>query len=681
MNEITVRCNLESPQQINQLVYIYVENEPDVDLLYKFIIGKDGTWNTLKDFSEEKCIEWTPKEEGKYIIMVQAKEKDSCKCFDYISRMTYVIGEEEEKLIKEVYSEKENLKIGEKQIITVNTSIQPVMYRYWLKKNDNWEILKDYSPENKIVLTTTKKGEWEVLVECKTLDSENNFDDCKKIKFSVQGLKKVEIVDFKCLSHKKIVGEELRFQVVAEYDKSRSMLYKFVKVDSNGKYKCIQDFSTKNEVSFKEKVQGDYILLCIVKDMYSQNVFDDRALIKYKIKNYEKINIESFITDLSSPQFCGNNIKLSAKATGGKNLVYRFWIEGSYGEDSGYTRYSFYNWKTRKAGKYKLILWVKDASFNGDYEEKTSMEFVLSEKKLEPIKIVDVITSNKDRIVKGDEVRVKAIAKGGGYIRYSFILRKDGQDIQNVNYGGCNWVKFNPKEKGRYELEIRVKDKFSSKKYDVHTITYIDVYDYMPAKIEHVLIPIKDNYLVGERISLEVIMENLKTSLIKYKLNINGHYIDEIDYDVISKYMFTPKYKGKYKVEIYAKNKESDREYDYKKEVEFYVKECTPVTNVKLKLDRLKVKVNQPVLLNVDFQGGKKVMYEFYLMENGEWTRVQKYSFKSDYSFIPFVQGNYRVLVLCKSMYKKCNYEDYDIIEFNTIECKEGIEEIDNTTI
>ena len=51
-------------------------------------------------------------------------------------------------------------------------------------------------------------------------------------------------------------------------------------------------------------------------------------------------------------------------------------------------------------------------------------------------------------------------------------------------------------------------------------------------------------------------------------------------------------------------------------------------------------------------------------MINGEWVLSQSYSRKSYYTFVPFKNGSYRVLVLAKSFHKDIPYEDYDTIEF-----------------
>ena len=80
------------------------------------------------------------------------------------------------------------------------------------------------------------------------------------------------------------------------------------------------------------------------------------------------------------------------------------------------------------------------------------------------------------------------------------------------------------------------------------------------------------------------------------------------------------------------------------------------------------IKVGRDITFEAESQGGKDVCYEFYMMNKGNWVMVQEYSKKKYYSFIPFVSGKYKILVLSKSFYKKVNYEDYDIMEFNVEE-------------
>lgn len=664
MNEINIVFDLQSPQEKDKPINIAIEEKPKEELLYKFIVGSDGTWETLKDFSEDYSVRWFPKKEGKYTIMVQAKSSNSTKSFDYVSRADYIIGEEEEKLIKNIHIDKEKLTVGEKLNLIVEVSKAPCVFRYWIKERDNWELIKDYSADNNLIWSIKDSGEHEILVECKTLDSKDKFDDFHKVKFQVEEIKKLEIIDFKTLASDMLVDAELIFQVEAAHEDNRMVLYKFIKIDSDGNASCIQDYSTKKIVSFVENTPGDYKLLCLAKDMYSQKEYDDRALISYKVKPYKDIVIKSFAADLNSPQVCETAVTLKAVVSGGKELLYRFKIDGNYGEDSGYTRNNTYVWNTRKSGDYKIELLVKDASFEGNHECFAAMDFKIEEQCNDPVIINEVVLDKNNKLIKGEILNIKVIASGGADLRYSFIESKNGKITNKVDYGTCNWVNFTGNEKGNYELEVRVKDKYSNREYDSHSIVHIAVFNYMPAVIEHVLSAVRENHIVGDAVSYNVITQNTKQTLVKYVLSINGQKVEETDFVKDKKYVFTPKCSGLYTLEFYAKNEESEKEFDVKKEIRLKIHDALPITNTKIHCDNTKLEVNKGVTFTVTSEGGKDVLYQFYLMNKGEWNLIQDYSKKDYYSFIPFSKGTYRILALSKSSLKKGAYEDYDLLEF-----------------
>lgn len=665
MNEIDIKCNHESPQMKNTLINISVENNTEKSLTYKFMVGSEGTWKNIKDFGKEPSINWIPNEDGRYIIMVQAKEEPSSKPFDFISRMEYVIGEFDVRLLNNIYLEKEVLKVGEKLIATVNASRSPVIFRFWIKEKENWGLIKDYSTENTLNWSVKVPGKQEIMVQCKNLDSQSDYDDFQIISFEVEGNIPVEITNFKCLSTELLVDSELDFQVETINDDSRIILYKFVKINSKGVAVCIQDFSTKRLVTYTENNSGEYKLLCMVKDMYSNSEYDDRAILSYNIKLYNPICIKSFTTDLSSPQICDTTIVLKPVVTGGKNLLYRFIIDGNYGEDSGYTRNSTFTWNAKKSGKYKLMLWVKDTLYEGNYEASDTIDFIIDQVSDEPVKINEIILDKGEKVLKGELINIKVMATGGADIRYSFIVKKGMQEVEKVEYGTCNWVNFTPEEKGNYELEVRVKDKYSKREFDGHSNVFLDVVNFIPASIDYVLFPPREHFIAGEAIAMNVITRNTSEVLLKYVLSINGHKVEETEFVDNKKYEFVPNYAGKYSIEIYAKSKYSDNEHDFKKETTIDVQAALPVTNTKITGDMFKAVCNETVNFTVSVQGGKDILYEFYLWEKNEWNLVQSYSRNRNFSFIPFVPGNYKLLALCKSQFANCFYEDYDILEFN----------------
>ncbi|KEH98493.1 triple tyrosine motif-containing protein [Clostridium massiliodielmoense] len=667
MNEIIIGCCEKSPKHKNRRITIEILSEPEDDLLYKFIVGYDGTWETLKDFGREKQIVWQPRKGGKYIIMVQAKKENSDKALDYVSKKEIFLKDHNERLIKNIALDKYKLSIGEKLHIKVEmnneTSDEGLIFRYMINKNENWLLLKDYSLEKNFVWSANIPGKYEILVQCKHVNSDKNFEDAMKVGFEVNKVEELEINNFKCLNEGILKDEELVFEVDSKCDEGRTSLYKFVKLDEQGKVTCLQDFSTKKTLSYTESKSGKYKLLCLAKDMYSPKKYDDRAILYYKVKPYADVKIESFSANMSSPQIVNQNIEFNANAIGGKDLRYRFLIEGEENQDSGYIKDSFFNWKPTKCGKYKVSLWVKDISCREKYEAIREIEYKIDEIPREPVKITDILVNKREDLLIGQNVKLKVMAKGGMKLSYSFIIKKDGNQVERIVYKQHSYLNFTPKEEGKYEIEVRVKDKYSRKKFDASSIVSLNVYKYIPGRIDYILVDPKEYYLIGEQIVVNVITKNTKDILLKYSLSINGHTVEKTDYIKSDRYILTPRCSGKYTIKVYVKNEKSNKEFDNAREITMEVKEATPIRNTILKCDKVEFFCNEPITITAEGDGGKDVIYEFYLMEKGEWNLVQTYSKKEYYSFIPFSKGMYKVLALCKSSNKKVSYEDYCMIE------------------
>lgn len=683
MSNIILIFDKESPSSANEEIKIKAISEGEGNLEYKFLEGtpieRTFTWNSIQDYSNDYQCRWKPKNPGDYMIMVQTRDKSSGSINS--GRMKYIVKDINEKeifegndnnsknttkLIQDVVMDKTSLILGEKINLDILSSEdeEVLLYRFWIRGSQGWEPLKDYSTENKLTYTTTKVGEEEILIECKRPSSSNNVDDFTTIKFKVKEQPVIEVTSFKCLSDSLLVGEELIFKVGVNYEKSRTILYKFLRVDLNGRISCIQDYSTKNIVSISEKEKGKYKLLCYVRDIFSNKPFDDRAAMIYSVKPYEEIKIKSFSSELSSPQLCGNTVAFKASVSGGKEILYKYIVEGPVAEDSGYIRSKNFNWETKVEGEYKITLKVKDISFEGDFEDTSELIFKVDKKGERPVKILDVSASKTRGCIKGEPINLKVKAEGGTSLKYSFIVYKDGIEKERSYYGLTNWVNFTPEESGEYEVEVRVIDKYSSREYDAHEHIFFKVKDYQEAEIDYVLLEGKEFYLVGDKIEFEIITQNTKNILLRYVTKINGHEVEDTGF-ISSKYIkIKPKCPGKYTFEIYAKNILCKEEYDVKKEVSIYVNEATPVTNTKIRLDIDEVVVGKEVTFEVTSEGGKEVCYEFYIMEKGNWVRVESYSRKNYYTFLPFTPGEYRVLVLSKSYYKKVNYEDYADLEF-----------------
>ena len=58
----------------------------------------------------------------------------------------------------------------------------------------------------------------------------------------------------------------------------------------------------------------------------------------------------------------------------------------------------------------------------------------------------------------------------------------------------------------------------------------IDVLNYIPAYIDHVVFPLREYYIIGDKIGLNIITQDSKNVLINYVLKINNHKVEETDF-------------------------------------------------------------------------------------------------------------------------------------------------------
>lgn len=668
MNEMLIGTDLPSPQEKGKKIKLYIENIISDDLLFKFMAKCEGGWEIIQDFSHNNFAYWTPEEDGKYIIMVLSKKEDSTKSNDFTSRLDFIIGTVEENLINEINISSNEINLGEKIEINIIPTKRPIMCRYWIKDNSKWNLIKDYSLDTTLSFAPSKVGTLELLVETKDEGSRNQFDDFKNISFTVLPMKPIRINNIKCLSKDIIVNKELTFEVDAKFDESRVILYKFVKIDPHGNMHVIQDFSSRRLVEFKEVIPGDYKLLCMVKDMYSQNKYDDRAIIHYKVVKYNLIKVLSFTSDLSTPQVQNTPIEFKAICSGGDKLLYRFIIDGNYNESSPFSTNNSYRWVPEKSGMYKITVLIKDSSFKEDYEEKASMDFVVEEDYTQNVFIKEIKINKEKYVLKNEKVIVSVEATGSESLLYEFIVRKEGKQAEYIEYSESDTMEFIPDRVGKYEIEVRVKHSKSTRSYDVHSLIYVDCKEYIPAKIEYILTEKKNEYILGEEIEIEVVTENTEETLVRYKVEINNREVETTEFSKNKKFRLIPRCGGLYTLKVYCKNKFSTAEYDCKRDMSFSVLTGAPITNCRIDIDREKIKCNEDINFYVNCDGGKDNLFEFYLMEQGEWKLIQRYSKKNYYTFMPFYKGRYKILALCKSNYSKNAYDDYSVCE---VSCEE----------
>lgn len=667
MNKIEIILEKDNVDYENSPVNIIVKSNEDEELLYKFLCGHGGKWTTIKEYGKESCCIWSPTESGEYTIMVYAKSPSSSKSFDYCCRAEYITKDLNKIVrIKGISLNRDKVIIDEPLAITVDCTGEEVLYRFLKVKDGEETLLKDYSSENYFNLIPKDVGDIKIVVQVKNKGSISMYDSEESIEFYVWRREAVKIQNLMFITKDLIVDEELIVDVDIQYSDKKNVLYKCIKIDEKNNIEVVQEFSSKNVISFKESKAGKYKLLVAVKDMYSGNEYDDRALINYEVKNYKTVRMESFIADVISPKSVESDINFRVICEGGKSLRYNYKIsrEDGYEYETGFIKDDTYCWKPTEIGTYKIRAYVKDQSYSGEYEDSNEMEFVIEEHERREAKILDILKTGGHEVKVGNYIQYKVMSDNNKGNLFAYRVSCDNEVILETPYRSDTIFRYSPEKVGKYSVEIMVRNKFSDNEYDAHDFCYFNAYLFVPCKIDKIISYCNETPTPGDKIIFETIVFNAKEAVIKYDIRINGFLVEESDYTSNKKFSITPKCGGLYNIDVYSKNENSNERFESKKSVYFKVRDVSPVYNVEVQCDVEEKRVNCPITFNASCEGGRSVNYQFYIDEGGEWKLVQEYCRKSYYTFIPFKRGQYRLMVLCRSANEVKAYEDYRIIEF-----------------
>jgi len=378
---------------------------------------------------------------------------------------------------------------------------------------------------------------------------------------------------------------------------------------------------------------------------------------------------------LQSPQRKNSEIRISLVGNPDKEFLCKYLVgaAGKWSTLSDFASGKEAIWVPTEPGSYTVMAQIKEKDSKKSFDYVSKAEFAIvdsgAKKELQADKrtvfIDELIIDKKKPYIINDTLHVDVKASGGkGDYLYSFIVRKDGMELEEIPYGYCGWVNFTPETSGTFELEARVKDVDSTRYADNVKKIYIDVLEFSPARIDYVLMPPRKHYVVSDAVDMEAIVQNTENVLVKYILKINNNVIEETGFVESKKYEFVPKCSGVYSVVMLAKNAVSDALYDSEKEIRIRVDDVHPIKNTKILHDRESIAAGESVTFTVSFEEGRGVLIEFYIMEAGAWRLVQGYSKKNYYTFIPYNKGVYKVLALTRSQDCAAPYEDYDMYTF-----------------
>ena len=360
MNELLIEIKEKSiDQDGKKTIGIFVQSLFRQKLLYKFFESKNGTWKVIKNFTEDNYVYWNPTEEGKYIIMIQAKEVDSTNSFDYVERVEYINEKESNDVVKmNIYNEKEkkqpnkgiyiqdiqknNLEKFEEKIkckfqYEYLNPYEELFEKKYAKVNNTSENNEEIEDNQKIKFRVEEELEHDnsKLIESETLtnklfimnDSENNIDIEEQYSEKYEESKKnVKVVE----ENELLVQDEVSEESEMKIEETNKLLEKraIELINESPKHELVHQKSIANidegteqeidKISIVEEVDEDIEDIEDIEDTSEDINFNnlykkDSDIIEIKDISYNEDILYPFITDEEKEALVSNKDSITAR--------------------------------------------------------------------------------------------------------------------------------------------------------------------------------------------------------------------------------------------------------------------------------------------------------------------------------------------------------------------------------
>jgi glycosidase len=426
------------------------------EVKYKFVAINGANSEVLQDYSSNNSISWTPSEVGEYTINVYVKDGNDnvLSKLQNITITSHIV-------INQFNSDMTiGQMIGNEINLSANVSggAGTLKYKFVAKKGQNYQTIQEYSEKNTAKWIPTEGGIYTLAVEVK--------DELGVIEYKI--IDNVEIKNFGMssftanLASPQVIGTGITFSTSSSGGIG-ILQTKFAIYDGSS-WTLLKAYSADSSATWTPIKAGTYKINATVKDETGQTVTR-----QYDYTINSQMTINSFTSNLTSPQVVGAGITLSTSSSGGiGTLQTKFEINdgSSWTLLKAYSTDSDVTWTPTKAGTYTITTTVKDGNGN---EVTKSMNYVVNDK---PLAIDNFTASVASPQVVGTGITLSTVASGGtGTLQTKFEISDGTTTTVLKDYSTVGNVVWTPTKAGTYTVTTKVKD--TTGKEVTKTLTYV----------------------------------------------------------------------------------------------------------------------------------------------------------------------------------------------------------------
>ncbi|MHB9132340.1 MAG: triple tyrosine motif-containing protein [Armatimonadota bacterium] len=423
--------------------------------------------------------------------------------------------------------------------------------------------------------------------------------------------------------------------------------YEFAKSTVPDVWEIIRPYDAANTYDWLPSATGSYTLRVQAREVGNATAKDAEATLAYLVGAAPITDLQ-LTADPPSPAVTKTPITLTATATGGQNIQYKFFVTFGgvtttlrvYGTSNSCT------WTPSAAGSYVITAWAREIGNTTEKDFSTTYAYTV----LPPaVTRATLVASPSTSCLVNATVTLYATATGGLSPQYKFLV-SDGTGWTVIrefaNVSTCSWK---PTNTGTYSLQVWVRST-GRDGYDASAI--IATYTVNPGRLTGVTLsasPVSPQF-VNTDITLTARAIGGSTPTYKFFVYTSTGWKPLQEYSTTATCPWKPALPGIYTLQVWAKNQGSANTYDVSTTIKYTVR-ALPPTSVSLAISPISPQLVGKILtLTATAVGGTNVQYRFFVSINGNpVTQIRAYSTSRTCSYVPYQQGNYTFTVWAKN--------------------------------
>jgi len=454
---------------------------------YEFWLETAGVWSRMQAYSPDSRWTWdtTLTIAGNYRVKVNVRSTGSPAPLEATTTLSYVLNSPDPNAL--LVSDPVNYQVIGKRVIFITGGYvvgRLCEFKFWLKTNGVWSVVRDYSPSNSWMWDTTgaSEGTYEVRVYARPVGSTATYEASKTISYILLPAEPVANVSLVANElSPQYLGTKVMF-TAGGIGGGGNYEYQFwLQTDDTGIMTLVQDYSANTTWTWDTNgvPAGTYKVYVYARNIGSNLPYEAQNLDGFWLQNYPASSA-TLVSDKVSPQISGSSVTFTAEGIGGAGSYEYFFLlkTGSvWNIMQDYSSTNTWTWDTSgmPGGIYTVQVWVRNTGSDYGYEALKSLSYViLADPPATSATLSPGVAS--PQIIGNNDITFTAGGIGGtGRYEYKFWLKTNGVWAAVQDYSPTNIWTWNTSAAtaGSYGVQVFVRNSGSKAKYEVvKTVSY-----------------------------------------------------------------------------------------------------------------------------------------------------------------------------------------------------------------